>query len=337
MRNSITFLGAILICSLSFGQKILSVDTLHFTKEKSYSRIVARYSKNELVFGTSKTGVILYNEKSKQTQTLVQPVNCGEFRDLIVDGKNIYTCVSGDSGIIYKATKKKVREIYQDNRFIDDIVLKSNRDLIVLTDPVDHELYIPIIHPKKKYVSVFGPFQTVEGEAYFAASGTTAQLIDGFYYHISGGPNNATFYRRSTFQYDANLTTQLPLPKAEGGGPFSILMLDTKNGVIVGGNYLKPNSSDSTAIYTSDGGKTWRISEKCPGGYRSCVTGDSSILFSCGTNGIDYSKDGGKTWNFFAEGNFCALLWEKNVLYATTNKGYCLKFNLEGAKIEKTQ
>lgn len=336
MRNSIAFLGAILICSLSFGQKILSVDTLHFTKEKSYSRIVARYSKNELVFGTSKTGVILYNEKSKQTQTLVQPVNCGEFRDLIVSGKNIYTCVSGDSGIIYQVSGKKAREIYRDKSFIDDLVLKGS-SLIILSDPVNNELTMKVLDVKRKSLNQYGPFQTAEGEAYFAASGTTAQLIDGSYYHISGGPNNATFYRRSTFEYVANLTTQLPLPKAEGAGPFSILILDPKNGVIVGGNYLKPNSSDSTAIYTSDGGKTWSISEKCPGGYRSCVTGGSNILFSCGTNGIDYSSDGGKTWNFLAKGNFCALLWEKNVLYATTNKGYCLKFNLEGVKIEKTQ
>ncbi|MNU96347.1 hypothetical protein D3C71_863810 [compost metagenome] len=328
MRNSIAFLGTILICSLSFGQEILSTDTLHFTKEKSYSRIVARYSKNELVFGTSKTGVILYNEKSKQTRVLVQPVNCGEFRDLIVSGKNIYTCVSGDSGIIYQVNGKKVRELYRDKSFIDDLVLKGN-SLIVLSDPINNELTMKVVDIKKGYLSQYGPFQTAEGEAYFAASGTTAQLIGGWYYHISGGPNNATFYRRSTFEYVANLTTQLPLPKAEGAGPFSILMRDKENGVIVGGNYLKPNSSDSTAVYTSDGGKTWNISEKCPNGYRSCVTGDSNVLFSCGTNGIDYSTDGGKTWIFFAQGNFCALLLEENTLYATTNKGYCLKFGLK--------
>jgi hypothetical protein len=329
VKNLIVILGVILIYTSSFGQDIQSIDSLNFTSQKSYSRIVARYSKNELVFGTSKTGVILYNEKTKETQTLIKPVNCGEFRDLLVDGKTIYACVSGDSGIIYKADKKKVLELYRDASFIDDIVLKNGRELILLCDPINQELNVPVIHLKDGSISKYGPFKTVDEEAYYAASGTTAQLIDGIYYHVSGGPNNATFYRRSTFEFRSPTITQLPLPKAEGAGPFSIFMLNQQNGVIVGGNYTKPDTSDSTAIYTSDGGKTWQLAQKQPNGYRSCVTGNSKILFTCGTTGIDYSIDGGKNWKFLMKGNFCALLLEKNVLYATSNQGYCLKLKLK--------
>ncbi|MNK12873.1 hypothetical protein D3C87_309510 [compost metagenome] len=325
------FLGIVLISStsLSFAQQIESIDTLHFTREKSYSRALARYSKNELVFGTSKTGVVLYNEKTQQTKTLVDPVSCGEFRDVIVDGKDIYTCVSGDCGIIYKVNSKKTaEEIYRDSSFIDDLVLKGSNQLILLSDPVTNQLNVKVVYLKEKSSWTYGPFETKEGEAYYAASGTTAQLIGGFYYHVSGGPNNATFYRRSTFEYRPSVTSELPLPKAEGAGPFSIFMLDKMNGVIVGGNYLKPDQSDSTACYTTDGGKTWNLAEKQTNGYRSCVTGNEQILFACGTNGIDYSNDNGKTWNFLTKGNFCALLLEKNTLYATTNKGYCLKLKM---------
>ncbi|WP_300666417.1 sialidase family protein [Fluviicola sp.] len=330
MRNSIAFLGSILICSLGFGQEIRSIDTLHFTTEKSYSRIVARYSKNELVFGTSKTGVILYNEKTKQVKTLIQPVSCGEFRDLIVNGKKIYTCVSGDSAIIYKINGKKITELYRDRGFIDDLVLKGKRNLVMLSDPlIETNLIVTRIDVNKSTVYAYGPFKGVKGEAFYAASGTTSQLIGETYYFVSGGPNNATFYSGRIFGYEPLASSQLPLPKAEGAGPFSIFMLDEKNGVIVGGNYTKPNMSDSTAVYTTNGGLTWHLSEKQPNGYRSCVTGDPTILFSCGTNGIDYSSDGGKTWSFFAAGNFCALLLEKNTLYATTNKGYCLRIHLK--------
>lgn len=339
MRNLIVFSGIILVHSLSFGQKILSVDTLYFTDEKSYSRIVARYSKDELVFGTSKTGVILYNEKTKQTKTLVQAVNCGEFRDLIVDGKNIYTCVSGDSAIIYKVKGKKITELYRDIGFIDDLVLKGKRSLVMLSDPlIETDLIVTRIDLKKSVVYPYGPFKGVKGEAFYAASGTTAQLIGETYYFVSGGPNNATFYNGRIFEYGPLASSPLPLPKAAGAGPFSIFMSDAKNGVIVGGNYTKPTASDSTAVYTSDGGLSWKISEKCPGGYRSCVTGDQNLLFSCGTNGIDYSTDNGKTWNFFAAGNFCALLLEERVLYATTNKGYCLRFSLkDSGEVQKVQ
>lgn len=329
MKNLIPCLGAILIYSISFGQEIQSIDTLRFTSHSSYSRIVARYSKNELVFGTSKTGVILYHEKKKQAKILVKPVNSGEFRDLIVAKKTIYACVSGDSGIIYKANRKEAKEIYRDTSFIDDLVLLKKRSLILLSDPIENELTIKVLDIKNGALNKYGPFSTAEGEAYYAASGTTAQLIGGNYYHVSGGPNNATFYRRSTFEYHESSSSQLPLPKSEGAGPFSIFMLDKQNGAIVGGNYTKPTNMDSTGIYTSDGGKTWHLAEKQPHGYRSCVTGNSKLFFTCGSNGIDYSTDFGKTWNFLMKGNFCALLLEENTLYATTNKGYCLKIKLK--------
>lgn len=337
MRNLIRFLGIVLVCNPSFAQQIESVDTLHFTTEKSYSRALARYSKNELVFGTSKTGVILYNEQTKRTQTLIKPVSCGEFRDVITDRKKIYTCVSGDCGIIYKiSNKKEVTELYRDSSFIDDMVLRGNHQLIVLRDPVNNGLNITVVsvgkgilYGKAGSFYTYGPFKTVEGEAHYAASGTTAQLIENSYYHVSGGPNNATFYKRSTFEYETSLEAQLPFPKAEGAGPFSIFMFDKQSGVVVGGNYTKPDASDSTACYTTDGGKTWKLAEKQPNGYRSCVTGNEQMLFACGSNGIDYSTDKGKTWNFLAKGNFCALLLEKNILYATTNKGDCLKIKLK--------
>lgn len=331
MKNLIIILGAILIYSSCFGQEIESIDTLHFTSHNSYSRALARYSKNELVFGTSKTGVILYDEKSQTKRTLVKPVNSGEFRDVIVDGKTIYTCVSGDSGIIYKVNKKHAAtELYRDASFIDDLVLKGGRELIVLRDPINKQLSFTVLSVKAGSFYNYGPFETREGEAFYAASGTTAQLVEGgCYVLVSGGPNNATFYRRSTFEYHANRVVQLPLPKGEGAGPFSICMIDKLNGVIVGGNYTKPNRSDSTACYTTDGGKNWLLSEKQPAGYRSCVIGNEKIAYTCGTNGIDYSTDGGKTWHFLLKGNFCAMLLEKKTLYATTNKGYCLKMKIK--------
>ncbi|WP_343604628.1 sialidase family protein [Fluviicola sp.] len=328
MRNLIVFSGIILMCKFGFGQQILTTDTLHFAADSSYSRIVARYSKNELLFGTSKTGVILFNEKTGLSRVLIQPAGCGEFRDLVVSGKSVYACTSGDCGIIYEANGKKVRELYRDNSFMDDLVLKD-RSLIILSDPVDNAFTLKVLDVRKGFVHSHGPFKTVAGEAYYAASGTTAQLMDGVYYVVSGGPNNATFYKRSTFEYVAGITSELPMPHAEGAGPFSIFMIDKQNGVIAGGNYTKPHASDSTAVYTTNGGKTWNLSEKQPHGYRSCVTGNSTILFCCGTNGIDYSTDNGKTWNFFTKGNFCALLLEGNTLYATTNKGYALKYQLK--------
>jgi hypothetical protein len=58
------------------------------------------------------------------------------------------------------------------------------------------------------------------------------------------------------------------------------------------------------------------------------VTGNDQFLVACGTNGIDYSLDGGAHWVKLDSGNFCALMLENNRLYATTNKGYCIVYQL---------
>ena len=325
MRNLIAFIA---ISSISFASAqdiFTSRDTLFFGE--GYSRSIA-LQKNKLIIGTSKSGVLSYNLKAKKVETIVQPVNCGEFRDVIVDGKSIYACVSGDSGIVYQVKGKRVTEIFNKKCFIDDIV-KRNNEIIILSDPVDNKFSVNIQFIKSGWTLTTNEEQMREGEAFYAASGTTAQLIEGMYYMISGGPNNATFYRKNTFDYHTQIQTELPMHKSEGAGPFSICMFDKMNGVIVGGNYTQPNISDSTSVYTADGGKTWILSETPTHGYRSCVTGTPERLFACGSNGIDYSIDGGKTWTWVDKGNYCALLLEGNVLYATTNKGFVLKLGLK--------
>lgn len=329
MKNSLLLIALTISQLIAFGQIFTSKDTLFFGE--GYSRALALRGKKELIIGTSKSGVLSYHLKKKQVKPLIPPVSCGEFRDVIVDGKTVYACVSGDSGLVYSSKGNQVTELYRDKSFIDDIVLRNN-ELILLSDPVENKLNIKVIGTKQLYTNNFGPFTTVDGEAYYAASGTTAQVIGGVYYYVSGGPNNATFYKRSTFEYVAQIITELPFSKGEGAGPFSICMLDEQNGVIVGGNYTQPQRSDSTAMYTTDGGKTWTLSEQQTGGYRSCVIGTSERLFACGSNGLDYSTDGGKTWNVFDNGNFCALLLDGRTLYATTNKGYVIRYHLDSAR-----
>jgi hypothetical protein len=70
--------------------------------------------------------------------------------------------------------------------------------------------------------------------------------------------------------------------------------------VIVGGDFQKENESDSSAAFTTDGGVTWTLSTKYPGGYRSCVVVVHGIsprlLVAVGPSGSDYSKDLGRSW-----------------------------------------
>ena len=107
MKNSILFLGLILLSYNGISHKVISIDTLHFSADSSYSRIVVRYGKNLLLFGTSKTGVIAFNEKEKSSKVIIPPVKDGEFRDIALHRDTIYAIVSGDNGIVYKGKQEQ--------------------------------------------------------------------------------------------------------------------------------------------------------------------------------------------------------------------------------------
>jgi hypothetical protein len=67
--------------------------------------------------------------------------------------------------------------------------------------------------------------------------------------------------------------------------------------VIVGGNYQEPKATRGVAAYSTDKGKTWKLAESQPGGYRSGVAaGNGQMFVAVGTNGTDVSEDGGVHW-----------------------------------------
>jgi hypothetical protein len=303
----------------------ISKDTLRFTTDSSYARAIVRYN-NELVFGTSKTGVISYNEQTKSTKTIIAKNSDGEFRDLAINKGVLYAMISGKNGIVYQYKKQKTQIIFQQNGlFLDDILLSKNK-IYLLGDPINNHFFIAQLAVNKKHIDSTIKLSNQPEEACYAASGTTALILqNGNYGFVSGGISSARFHLIN-WQTKECLSTNLPMTNGLGAGPFSLYFQRPLNGVIVGGNYTNPSTKTGTACFTTDGGKTWQKSETS--GYRSCVTGNEELLFACGTNGIDFSTDGGKTWYAFDNGNFCAMMLEKNKLYATTNKGYCVVYQL---------
>ncbi|WP_343633600.1 hypothetical protein [Fluviicola sp.] len=329
MKNLILFSGLLLLSLNGISQKVAAVDTLHFTADTSYSRIVVRYGKDLLLFGTSKTGVIAFNEKDKTKKTIVPPVKGGEFRDIAIHKDTIYSILSGDNGIVYKGTLETSTPVFNESGiFLDDISIWKD-ELVILGDPIDGNFFI-----RKKGVES-ATFEEIgqkianePQEGCYAASGTCAQFVSPeAYFFVSGGDSSARFHYADLWS-KRTLSVKLPMKTGEGAGPFSVFFWNPLNGVVVGGDYRKSAEASKNACFTKDGGNTWTASETFPNGYRSCVTGNSKILYACGTTGIDYSKDGGNTWHFLMKGNFCALLLEKKTLYATTNKGYCLKMKI---------
>ena len=329
MKNSIVIFVLSCLYTTGFSQIACKADTLRFASDSSYSRAIVRYNQ-ELVFGTSKNGVVALNEKNGTTRTLIPENVAGEFRDLLVLRKKLYAMSSTDIAALIEYENRSIRSlIVEPGAFFDDIVADKT-GIALLGDPFPNSFYLKYISNRAEsdnVASIYIP--NFPDEACYAASGTTAQFLPGGdYVFVSGGPSAVRFFRFNWKDTTQVTSVNLPLAKAEGAGPFSVFFWNDLQGVCVGGNYTKPNETSGTACFTNDGGKTWFAASTL--GYRSSVTGNKKLLLSCGTNGIDYSLDGGKTWSVFQKGNFCALLLEKNTLYATTNRGYCIRFNLRG-------
>ncbi len=84
----------------------------------------------------------------------------------------------------------------------------------------------------------------------------------------------------------------------------SRLRFNKKIGVIVGGNYEKPDEMNNNLAFTSNGGKTWNLG-KGLNGYRSGVSYiDKNTFIAVGSSGSDVSTDGGKTWKNLDKENY---------------------------------
>ncbi len=332
MRNLISIIVLTISSFTTFSQIYTQKDSLRFAPDSSYSRAIMRFKKDQLIFGTSKSGVIHYNEETKQASLYLARNPNGEFRDVAMFGQNVCGMVSGDNGVIDETMNSSATAIVEDKGvFYDDLVRYKN-GLILLGDPVNGHFFLksaPISLGSATYFIHLPTIENQPNEACYAASGTTAQLVGkSDYVFVSGGKESARFHRFDLRDSSTYFVRDLPMVKGDGAGPFSVCFTNATHGVVVGGNYLQPKDTSGTCVYTEDGGKTWLKAHVSPNGYRSCVTGTKKRLFSCGTTGIDFSTDGGKTWTKFDSGNYCALLLEKNRLYATTNKGICIRYTL---------
>jgi photosystem II stability/assembly factor-like uncharacterized protein len=154
-----------------------------------------------------------------------------------------------------------------------------------------------------------------DGEAAFAASNSSVIVFGSRRYIIvTGGKAGARALLSGLLAYrdGARGCLAVPLPLASGrdsSGAFSLAFRDRDHGLVVGGDYKKPNDSSGTAAWTADGGRHWTAAIKPPHGYRSAVAWDAEakVWIAAGTSGSDLSRDDGRTWQPLDNGNWNAL------------------------------
>jgi photosystem II stability/assembly factor-like uncharacterized protein len=169
------------------------------------------------------------------------------------------------------------------------------------------------------------------GEGAFAAGGTcVAAEGRGNAWFGTGGPAGARVFSSA----DGGRTWAVaatPLTSGKSAGVFSLAFLDGRRGVAVGGDYTKEAEAGANAAYTTDGGRTWRLAEKPPRGYRSGVAlvgegGGGALFVAVGPSGSDYSADGGRTWGPLGGEGFHAVSFAGGAGWAVGEGGRVAKY-----------
>ena len=235
----------------------------------------------------------------------------------------IYKTIDGGKSweMQFKATDEKI--------FLDAIAFWDKDHGIAMGDPVNGYFYLLRTDDggKKWYpLSTDKMFPAKDGEAAFAASGTCI-ITQGKsnVWLVSGGKSARVQY--STNRGNSWIAKDSPIISgADSQGIFSIAMFDAKSGIIVGGDYQKPNEVVPNLAFTSNGGANWKLS-KGFNGYRSGVTFvDKKTIVAVGSSGSDISKDGGKTWTNLDKENYNSVQAKNNAIWAVGANGLVSKF-----------
>ena len=214
--------------------------------------------------------------------------------------------------------------------FFDAMAFWDEKNGIALSDPVKGQFPLIVTDdggtnwkrlPEKNLPAA------LPSEGAFAASGTclvTHGANDVWF--CTGGAKKARVFHSVNRGQDWTSSETPMVAGADSAGIFSIAFRDRNHGMIVGGDYRKPNDTGATAALTSDGGKTWTAIDK-PFPFRSGVAWAKDRWVAVGTSGSHMSTDDGATWKELDRENYnCVGFTSTGEGWAAGPKGRIAKF-----------
>lgn len=340
MKNKIAFLilcFLLLACGKTKGlQNYLKnqhVESLVYGPDSIHARGIQVFQ-DKLYSANSNGHIYSLNLKSGEKRQLTSKAH-PELRDIYVKNANEISAMQSNDTCYFIQSSSLSNENQnfvhftkaKFNTFLDAFDINQHGFGVMLGDPVDgfFQVYTTKDFGKNWTKVSHTTLLTEQGEAGFAASGTTAQVInDSTYYFISGGKASHLY---QTFDFGKTWNKQaIPFISSEASGPFSINFWCKDEGILVGGDYTQANDTIANCFYTKDGGKSWLKPIKTTSGYKSCVIKVGNTLYACGTNGMDVSADLGKTWYQMNQFNTFSMTFDQDFVYATTKQGKIIKF-----------
>jgi photosystem II stability/assembly factor-like uncharacterized protein len=313
MKISVLLLTIFLFVSIAAAQwQKQKVDT------KASLRGLSVVNEN-IIWASGTGGTFLKTVDGGKTWTVGQVPGAEklDFRDVEAfdaDTAYLLSIGEGESSRIYKtidggATWKMQFQNKNPKAFFDALAFWDKTHGIAMSDPVDGKYVLLRTDDGENWkpADTDKMANAKTGEAAFAASGTCILTQGKNNVFLVSGGNDARVFR-SVNRGLSWFVADTPFVKGTAGsGIFSIAMRDSKNGVIVGGNYEKPDDITNNLAFTGDGGKTWNLA-KGLNGYRSSVVYiDKKTILAVGASGSDLSTDGGKTWKNLDKENYNAV------------------------------
>jgi photosystem II stability/assembly factor-like uncharacterized protein len=325
-------------------------------------------------------GLSVVNEKviwaSGTGGTVIRTVNGGDswdvmtvpdaekldFRDIEAFDANtayILSIGNGDSSRIYKTidggkTWKLQFRNTDERAFFDAIACWDRINCIAMSDPVDNRFVLIDTHnggATWERMNTDKMPVAKSGEAAFAASGTcriTQGRTNAFI--VTGGSDARVF--RTEDRGKTWRAFETPIIKGTpGSGIFSIAMRDRRHGVIVGGNYERPEEVNSNFAFTTDWShppKTydpiakskdsayedfWGRAKNSLGGYRSGVAYiNETTIVAVGPDGSDISSVDGVNVRKIGRENLNAVQAKgRRAIWAVGPNGLVAHLNLGSA------
>lgn len=299
-------------CAAQFSLKPLNENT------KTSLRGLSVVS-DQMIWASGSNGSIGKTLDGGQTWEWIKPKGYEklDFRDIqafdnlqaitVNAGSPAYVLKTIDGGVSWTEHYKNIDSAI----FLDGLGFWDKKNGIIFGDPIQGKMQLlktTDAGETWKNISSNLKQTLAEGEAGFAASGTTIKTLPGGKVWISSGGTTSNIYYSSDYG-DHWSVFKCPIWQGESTtGPFSIDFYDAKNGIVVGGNYVKDKANDNNVLLTHDGGKTWIKPVTPVLGFRSGVTYlTKQILVATGTSGTDVSTDGGQHWKHVSDQSFNAV------------------------------
>jgi len=260
-----------------------------------------------VVWASGSNGLILRSPHTmgEWTRLAVRGGETLDFRGIqAFDEKTAYVMSSGSGkeSRIYKTTDGGATwvEQFTDSRsafFLDALVCDGPARCFALSDPVDGKFLLVATIDGEHWNALPQDAMpaALKDEGAFAASGTCLALYGNDIYFVTGGPAARLFHSPDLAR--TWTVTVLPMVSGNpGAGAFSVARRG-KNMAVVGGDYKNPKNTDRVAAYSRDAGRSWKLANQMPGGYRSAVAWlDDRMLATVGPSGEEVSVDGGADW-----------------------------------------